>query len=187
MQTIPSSRRARIIGNPPVLKTGAFGLAGSSPVPSAISSSARSGRSLACAWGRFSGSRSCRARDGRRVKRLRAAALGTEAHCQFRNIGPSVLPQPLRAGTAQGTLLFVHGQDPCVRVLYFATLLRTTSYCTMRFAWAQPLVYTQKPARKPVGRAYSRAGKAGYVHTAREYARPPTLRVVYVLFKRGSA
>ena len=30
------ARRARIIGNPPVLKTGAFGLAGSSPAPSAI-------------------------------------------------------------------------------------------------------------------------------------------------------
>ena len=29
-------RRARIIGNPPVLKTGAFGLGGSSPPPSAI-------------------------------------------------------------------------------------------------------------------------------------------------------
>ena len=29
-------RRVRIIGNPPVLKTGAFGLGGSSPPPSAI-------------------------------------------------------------------------------------------------------------------------------------------------------
>ena len=29
-------RRVRITGNPPVLKTGAFGLVGSSPTPSAI-------------------------------------------------------------------------------------------------------------------------------------------------------